>query len=543
MKQRPTQTRLALALLAAMSAQSLHAIDVVKANNTDALNLTTSWEGGVAPTASDVAVWDATVTAANTTVLGANQSWKGIEVTSPGGPVTISAGSTLTLGTGGIDLSAATANLTLASNVLIGPGKQYWTVAAGQNLTISGDLRKQSATGANSFGVVEVATTGTVQLTGTINTVANPPATQSALSLVRIADAQGNPFVTYGKNDWAATNASGTIVAATYADASTSMTAGADNTVVGNIAFTGTVDIASLRFNDAESRTVNISNSGTARTLTARGILVTANSGGGVIGGVSTSAFIRPNRTNVAGSAFNVIQNSASNFEIAANISNGSSGAPTTLVKSGSGNLILSHASNGFTGGTQVFEGTLTVRGNAGAGAIVVAAAGTLGGTGTIAGAVTVNGALRPNLAPVDATARLSLTTGLTLGATSTTTFDIDGANYTGVTLSTAESLTYGGNLVFNFVNGVTVGTYDAFAFTDAAPGTFANVSVSGQGALTPLSGVWSGSYGGFDYVFTEATGDFQVTASAIPEPSSFAALAGLVGLGLAASRRRRATV
>lgn len=34
-----------------------------------------------------------------------------------------------------------------------------------------------------------------------------------------------------------------------------------------------------------------------------------------------------------------------------------------------------------------------------------------------------------------------------------------------------------------------------------------------------------------------------SITYTAIPEPSSFAALAGLVGLGLAASRRRRATV
>ena len=37
-----------------------------------------SWQGGVAPGAGDVAVWDSTVTSANTTTLGANTSWAGL---------------------------------------------------------------------------------------------------------------------------------------------------------------------------------------------------------------------------------------------------------------------------------------------------------------------------------------------------------------------------------------------------------------------------------------------------------------------------------
>src|SRR6218665_2018127 len=65
------------------SGSALWAADVVKDNNTNNLNLTTSWVGGIAPTNADVAVWNATVAAANTTLLGANTSWQGIRIADP----------------------------------------------------------------------------------------------------------------------------------------------------------------------------------------------------------------------------------------------------------------------------------------------------------------------------------------------------------------------------------------------------------------------------------------------------------------------------
>src|SRR6516164_9397477 len=72
--------------------------NVVKTNNTDNLNLGSSWVGGVPPASTDVAVWDNTITAGNTTLLGANLTWAGIKILDPGGLITISAGNTLTLG-------------------------------------------------------------------------------------------------------------------------------------------------------------------------------------------------------------------------------------------------------------------------------------------------------------------------------------------------------------------------------------------------------------------------------------------------------------
>jgi fibronectin-binding autotransporter adhesin len=66
-----------------------HAANVFKANNADNLNLGTSWTGGVPPTSGDVAVWDSTVGAANSVVLGASTNWAGIKESSVGGAVTV----------------------------------------------------------------------------------------------------------------------------------------------------------------------------------------------------------------------------------------------------------------------------------------------------------------------------------------------------------------------------------------------------------------------------------------------------------------------
>ncbi len=50
---------------------------IKKADNFDALNLPSSWVGGVAPTVADIALWDSTVKGANAGLLGANQTWGG----------------------------------------------------------------------------------------------------------------------------------------------------------------------------------------------------------------------------------------------------------------------------------------------------------------------------------------------------------------------------------------------------------------------------------------------------------------------------------
>src|SRR5438874_2675537 len=109
-----------------------------KANNTNNLNLTSSWVGGVVPTSSDIALWDSTVTSNNTVSLGGNLNFGQIKITNPGGNVFINTGNTLTLSgiSGvGIDMSS-TALLVISCNVTLGAA-QTWQNGNGSGNTLT----------------------------------------------------------------------------------------------------------------------------------------------------------------------------------------------------------------------------------------------------------------------------------------------------------------------------------------------------------------------------------------------------------------------
>src|ERR1700690_3775410 len=75
-----TAPKLALAglVLLAFLGTSAQAGTILKADSPDTLNLGTSWVGGTAPGPADIAQWDHTVSAANTTnTLGADLTWYG----------------------------------------------------------------------------------------------------------------------------------------------------------------------------------------------------------------------------------------------------------------------------------------------------------------------------------------------------------------------------------------------------------------------------------------------------------------------------------
>ena len=131
--------------------QSVRA-DVTKANNSLALTNVNSWVQLVAPGAGDVAVFDSTLNLSananslNPALLGGNLSILGIRVAGPvlgqadgkNGIVITNASSanTLTLGTAGIDLSAANAvPLDIQSKILLS-GSQTWNISdASANIT------------------------------------------------------------------------------------------------------------------------------------------------------------------------------------------------------------------------------------------------------------------------------------------------------------------------------------------------------------------------------------------------------------------------
>lgn len=341
--------RIAIAASASFFLNFAHhssAVDFLKADNAENLNLGISWLGDTAPGVNDVAVWDSTVLGANTTVLGANLTLGGIRIANPGGLVTIGAGSTLSLLGSGIDMSAATQDLTINAAIALGTTAngsfaQTWNVATGRTLTVAtAPVRNGNANNLSVGGVLNITGAGTTK----IGTVALP----------LIVDGGNNPFVTFNSNDWAATDATGTVIAATYTnDAFT----GNANIVTANTYAINGATPASVRFANTAGPVI-VNNTGTS---TLRGILMAAGAQNVTI----NNNFIRPNRVSVAGATMSFIQNSvAGDLIINTNIGNASSGAPVSITKSGVGRMILAAAS-GYSGLTFIHEGTLQI-GNGG---------------------------------------------------------------------------------------------------------------------------------------------------------------------------------
>ena len=151
---------------------SLQAATVTKADNAADLATGTSWVGGNVPRIVDVARWDSTVTGANTVSLGAvNLSLGTIEITNPGGPVTINGGGILTLGAlgvfnTGIDMATATADLTINANIDIEdtPATHIWIVGAGRTLTVTGRVQENGP----ALKTLTITGAGTTRITGII---------------------------------------------------------------------------------------------------------------------------------------------------------------------------------------------------------------------------------------------------------------------------------------------------------------------------------------------------------------------------------------
>ncbi len=219
--------------------------NIVKADNTDDLDLGSSWVGGVAPTSTDAAVWDGTVTSANTTVLGADLTWAGLSIKDPTGPVTINAGNTLTLGDNpvDIDMSAATADLTLNCDLTLGDAN-VWDIPDFRTLTIGGAVSGDFPLDIQGSGTVRLGA-GDLLPDGTGN---------GNITLDATLDLNGNSETINGLNG------SG-IVDTTAASAAVTLTVGANNQ-------SGTFD--GVLQNTGTSATLNLVKTGTG-TLVLNG--------------------------------------------------------------------------------------------------------------------------------------------------------------------------------------------------------------------------------------------------------------------------------
>lgn len=133
-------------------------------------------------------------------------------------------------------------------------------------------------------------------------------------------------------------------------------------------------------------------------------------------------------------------------------------------------------------------------------------------------------------------TGNTTISDGLfTQGLNSSFTFYI-GADGVNNQINGAGTAVLNGSFSFNLDSaGTNIGDSWLIVDLSSLTATFAETfSVNDFTEVVPNSGIWV--FG--DYSFSEATG--YLTYTAVPEPSAFAALAGLGVLGLVATRRRR---
>lgn len=339
--------RTSLFICAALCAATTAHADKTWTGNTDATwGAATNWLEAAIPLATDTVIFDANSTLnLGAITLGGKRTARGIIVTSPAADVTIATDFSITLVSGGFDMSAATKNFTSMPGITIQSAMQPWNVAAGFALTTPVPVRNGGANNDTIGGHIVASTTGTIKM--------------GVIARATVLDGGDNPFVTFGTSDWAATDATGTLIAATYVPWSAEIAINIGNAdVTGSFSQTATgTGATSIRFADAvTAHTVTI-----ADTFTGRGILVTPTS----VGGTITGGFLRPNRGTTTGASLSIIQNSTlGDLVIGSVLSNASSNTPVSVIKGGAGKLIFTNT-NGHTGRLFIHEGTVQF-GNAG---------------------------------------------------------------------------------------------------------------------------------------------------------------------------------
>lgn len=304
---------------------SSYAIDVVKENNTTAMNSASSWVGGALPGSTDNLVFNSTVdatTALTTLAFGNGQFLGGITVTNPGGNITTrvsSNGTTTWANNALIDMSAATVDFNWSSGTMRVASANFnptLTVASGRTLTIGGG------------GINNQGNTKTLTMAGSGNIIYNVASGGGGAMNFNITGA--NVTMNAANNSWTA----------------------------------GTVTSGKLTLGNTDA-------------LTGKTLTVNAASGLGFGTGITSA-----NLGGLAGSGDFALTNADTS---AVNLSVGSSNGSQTysgslsgggsLTKTGSGTLTLSGSASNFTGGIALNAGAITFgNSNAAAGGTITAA-------------------------------------------------------------------------------------------------------------------------------------------------------------------------
>ena len=481
-----------------------------KVNNTTVLDSGLSWSPTAVPGPADIASWNGTYTS-GAVGIGAGLSINGLKLTSPSAAITLNVGTgPLTLGSGGLDLSVSTQNLTVNAPIVL-TASQTWTIASGRTLTFAGPVTASAGTPA-----LTLAGAGTLSYNGANATTPFPGPLVATGGVFRVV--QSSAIVTLDTTNLptgsassftTVTGVSGATLVVDGAPSATLAFAGNTagfNLVVknGNVtynAITGGTDATNIRVQGgsfttaATSSRYQIASPGQTFQITGGSVdlsgattlgfrvggsanatqngaqnVVATQSGGTLlaafcsVGGFDTTSLKSPSYT-LSGGTFNV----ASTLQLGADT--GGLGT-STFTLSGTGKLVvpgtLSGAQSGarqifgFTGGTLV-AGTLNTA--------------NLRSTGLAAnGTFTQSGG---TLAPGDlgTTGKTIITGNYTLGANATLAVDIGGTtpatayqNGSYDTVAVSGTTTVSGSLAIGLIN----------AFTPLNPTSFTVLTSTG---------------------------------------------------------------
>ncbi len=408
---------------------------IAKADNTINLNQGTSWVDGVLPAAGDVAVWNNTVTAPNTVSLGGNLNWGGVSISNPVGPVTITAGNTLSLGASGIDLAGASQNLTINSGLTLDPVHQEWNVVSGRTLSVNGPVTRTTPG----------ATLATIGGAGTV--AFNPP----------LANGIVGP--------WASVNSSGA-AAANSANGSTYATVTAGNVVPYTAA-----TAANFGWTSSNPNTFNYDVTGPGGGGNQLGVNRTAHTAR-YVGGPATQYYGNNNTTTIT---LNGLMNAGTGaLTFAQNGPQNTANSFGRMVIGANNELVLAAASAGITIAFPIIDGgavgAVTVTGN-GANAVSFNAA------NTYSGQTTVNGFLRLGGSGVvpDGSGKGNVVVNgtLDLNGFSETVNGLAGAGTVDTSSGGTPTLTVGGNNANSTFDGVIKNSAGTLALAKNGSGTF----------------------------------------------------------------------
>lgn len=331
-----------------------------------------NWSTAV-PGASDVGLFGTSSTANLGVALSTATTVGGVAVTSPSSTVSIGT-SALTIGTGGIDMSSATQNLSITGGLTLGGGAQNWSIASGRSLSQVGTFTRSTGATLNVTGA------GSATLGGATTNALLTQATTLA------------PYATFNGTDFAGVNGSGSVVSgstvlAYFTPAGTgNITISTTNVPINVVNGTGvrlgnsiTVSYG-LLFNTNRTGNWSIDTASSGRLLTTGGLMVTNNVGpyDVTIGGAG--AGVRPGG-NVSGGEFLIHQfNTAGSLVFNAGGSIANNNSSTNVTKTGPGKAVF-NTTMGFTGALRINQGTVQIGSASTSGTLNVATTVANGGT------------------------------------------------------------------------------------------------------------------------------------------------------------------